>query len=178
MSHVFETAPSGRSKCRGCGKAIDKGEVRFGERLPNPFADGEMTLWFHPRCAALKRPEPFLEALAQSEAPVEDAGGLAELARQGAAHRRLPRIDGAERSINGRARCRSCREAIPKGDWRISLVYFEAGRFSPSGYVHAACSRVYFGTAEVAARVRHFAELSDAELEALARAAAEGGAPT
>ena len=52
MPHVFEPAPTGRAKCRGCGRAIAKGELRFGERLPNPFAEGEMTLWFHPLCAA------------------------------------------------------------------------------------------------------------------------------
>jgi hypothetical protein len=178
VPHVFEAAPTGRAGCRGCGKAIAKGELRFGERLPNPFADGDMTLWFHPECAAHKRPEPFLEALAAGGAELPSADRLAEIARVGIAHRRLPRIDGAERSPNARARCRSCREPIPKGEWRISLVFFEAGRFSPSGYVHAGCSREYFGTAEVAARVRNFAELSDAELEEIARAATEGGPPT
>ena len=42
--HSFEVAPSGRSKCRGCGDAIARGEVRFGERLPNPFGEGDMVL--------------------------------------------------------------------------------------------------------------------------------------
>ena len=35
-------------KCRGCGRPIARGELRFGERLPNAFAEGEMTVWFHP----------------------------------------------------------------------------------------------------------------------------------
>ncbi len=56
MPHVFEPAPTGRAKCRGCGRPIEKGEARFGERIPNPFAEGETTLWFHPLCAAYKRP--------------------------------------------------------------------------------------------------------------------------
>ena len=44
MDHVIEPASSGRAKCRGCGRAIAKGELRLGERLPNPFTDeGEMT---------------------------------------------------------------------------------------------------------------------------------------
>ena len=64
MAHVFEPAATGRSKCRGCGERIAAGELRFGETMPNPFADGETTLWFHPECGAYKRPEPFLEALA------------------------------------------------------------------------------------------------------------------
>jgi hypothetical protein len=177
MPHVFEAAPSGRAKCRGCGKAIVKGDIRFGERLPNPFAEGEMTLWFHPICAALKRPEPVLEALGDSEPPVESRERLEEVARTGIAHRRLPRIDGAERSPNARARCRSCRDPIPKGEWRISLVFYEAGRFAPSGYIHAGCSQEYFGTAEIAERVRHFAELGGDDLEEIARAAAAGPTP-
>ena len=63
MSHVFEIAPTARSKCRGCGLAIVRGDLRFGEFTPNQFAEGETTLWFHPLCAAFKRPEPLLEAL-------------------------------------------------------------------------------------------------------------------
>ena len=67
MPHTFEPAASGRSKCRGCGRAIGRGELRFGERLANPFAEGaEMTLWFHPLCAAYKRPESMLEAIAEA----------------------------------------------------------------------------------------------------------------
>jgi hypothetical protein len=176
MAHVFETAPTGRAKCRGCGQAIEKGTVRFGERLPNPFADGEMTLWFHPVCAALKRPEPFLEALAQGEVALDDPARLSELARTGIAHRRLPRVDGAERSPNGRARCRSCREAIPRGDWRISLVYFQDGRFEPSGYVHATCSMEYFGTTDVTGRVRHFSGLGGEDLDELRKSLGSGSA--
>jgi len=55
MPHVFGAAPTGRSKCRGCGEPIAKGEVRFGESLPNPYAEGEITHWFHPLCAAYTR---------------------------------------------------------------------------------------------------------------------------
>jgi hypothetical protein len=35
MPHLFEPAPSGRAECRGCGRRIQRGELRFGERLPN-----------------------------------------------------------------------------------------------------------------------------------------------
>src|SRR6476661_10117942 len=98
MAHVFESAPTGRAKCRGCGRTIARGELRFGERLPNPFAEGEMTLWFHPLCAACKRPEPLLEALAETSANLPDRESLESAARASLAHRRLPRIDGAERS--------------------------------------------------------------------------------
>jgi hypothetical protein len=165
MAHVFETAPSGRAKCRGCGENIAKGDLRFGERLPNPYGDGEMTLWFHPACGAYKRPEPFLEALAETDVEIENAERLEKRARFGVDHRRIPRLDGAQRSPSGRARCRSCRESIPKNDWRLSLVYYQEGRFEPAGFIHLTCAGEYFETTEILDRVRWFAKLADAELD-------------
>jgi hypothetical protein len=156
MPHLIEPASSGRAKCRGCGERITAGELRFGERLPNPFADGEMTHWFHLECAAFKRPEPFLETLEARTEPLDDSERLESEARRGVAHRRLPRINGAERSPSGRAQCRSCREPIPKGAWRIPLVFYEEGRFAPSGFIHAPCSRAYFETTDVIPRLRRF----------------------
>jgi poly(ADP-ribose) polymerase-like protein len=154
VPHVIETASSGRAKCRGCDQKIAKDELRFGERQPNAFGEGEMTLWFHPRCAAYKRPEPFLEAVAaHPEAGFED---LAAAARFGIAHRRVPRINGAERAPTGRARCRKCRELIEKDEWRIALVFFEEFRFDPGGFVHARCARDYFETTDLLDRLGHF----------------------
>jgi hypothetical protein len=66
MPHVIEPAPTGRAKCRGCNQLIARGEPRFGERLPSPFAEGEMTLWFHPLCAAYRRPESLLQGLTET----------------------------------------------------------------------------------------------------------------
>jgi hypothetical protein len=156
VAHVFEPAPSGRSKCRGCGRAIALGEVRFGERLPNPFAEGEMTLWFHPLCAAYKRPEPLLQTLEEAPENMPERETLARAARHSAQHRRLPRIDGAERSPSGQAKCRQCREPIERGSWRIRLVFYEEGRFSPGGFVHLGCRRPYFETDEMLEQVLHF----------------------
>lgn len=165
MPHVIETASTGRAKCRGCGEKIAAGELRFGERLPNPFAEGETTHWFHVDCAAYKRPEPFLEALAERAEPLDGAERLESEARHGVTLRRLPRIDGAERAPSARAQCRSCRETIAKDAWRISLVFYEDGRFAPSGYVHVRCARAYFETVDVLTRVRRFArDLSDEDL--------------
>lgn len=168
MPHVIEPATSARAKCRGCGRAIAAGELRFGERQPNPFAEGEMTLWFHLDCAAYKRPETLLEALAERTEPLDDRARLESEARRGIDHRRLPRVDGAGRAPTGRARCRSCREAIEKGAWRIPLVFFEEGRFNPGGFIHARCARAYFETADLLARIRRFSpELAEADLAAL-----------
>jgi hypothetical protein len=149
--------------------------LRFGERLPNPYGDGEMTLWFHPLCAAYKRPEPVLQALEEGSQTVPDREGLERAARGSSAHRRLPRIDGAERAPTGRARCRSCRQTIDRGQWRIRLVFFEEDRFSPGGFVHLDCSKVYFETDGVRDQVLHFSfALSNDEREELRRALGTG----
>ncbi len=157
MPHVIETAPTGRAKCRGCGAKIDAGVLRFGEALPNPFGEGDTTHWFHLDCGAFKRPEPFLEALAAREEPLDGRDGLEAAARAGIDHPRLVRIDGAERSPTGRAECRHCKEPIPKDAWRVRLVFWEEGRFNAAGFVHVRCAPSYFETADVLPRVRRFA---------------------
>jgi hypothetical protein len=172
MEHAIEPATSGRARCRGCGRAIRKGEPRLGERIPNPFADeGDSTLWFHPACGAYKRPEPFLAALATTELEVPHADRLRAAAELGAAHRRVPRIDGAERAPTSRASCRACREKIAKGAWRVRLVFYDEGRFEPSGSIHLECAQEYFETPEIADRVLHFTgELDGADRAELERA--------
>jgi hypothetical protein len=177
VPYVFEFASSGRSKCRGCGRSIQREALRFGERLPNPFGEGEMTLWFHPACAAYKRPEPLLQALAETPENVPDRERLERAARGSLAHRRLPRIDGAERSPSAQAKCRSCRQPIERGSWRIRLVFYgEDGLFSPGGFVHLACRKAYFETSDVLDQLLHFSSaLSDDEREELRRACADPG---
>lgn len=171
MSHVFEPASSGRARCRGCGRPIARGELRFGERLPNPFAEGDMTLWFHPACAAYKRPEPLFQALAQTPESVPDRERLERAARASLAQRRLPRIDGAERAPSAQAKCRHCRQPIERGAWRIRLVFYDEGQFSPGGFVHFDCRQAYFETGDILEQLLHFSDaLTDAEREALRRA--------
>jgi hypothetical protein len=174
VAAVIERASSGRAKCRGCGERIARDALRLGERMPNPFGEGEMTLWFHPACAAYKRPEPFLEAARTAGEALADLPALEAAARRGLAHRRLPRIDGVRRAPSGRARCRCCREPIAQQAWRIPLVYYEEGRFEPSGYVHLRCAPAYFETAELFDRLAHFSpELAGSDLDAV-RAELEG----
>ena len=173
MAHVFEVAPTGRAKCRGCNRPLPRGELRFGERLPNAFGEGEMTLWFHPMCAAFKRPEPLLEALPQAPESLSDREALERAAQGSLAHRRLPRVDGAERAPSGQAKCRSCREPIARATWRIRLVFYEEGRLSPAGFVHLACRKEYFEGHDVREPLLHFSpNLDDGEREELARACA------
>lgn len=168
MPHLFERAPTGRAKCRGCGRAIAAKDWRFGERLPNPFAEGEgaeMTHWFHPLCAAFKRPEAMLAFLDGTVDPIDDRETLRRHAEAGVAHRRLPRVDAISRAPSGRATCRHCKTAIDKGLWRIALVYYDDGRFAPSGYIHLTCAKDYIETTDLIDRLRLFSpDLSDAEL--------------
>jgi len=175
MRHVFEPAPTGRAKCRGCGRPVGKGDLRFGERIPNPFAEGETILWFHPLCAAYKRPEAMLETLAHAPpGSVPSPEALERAVRGNSAHRRLPRIDGADRAPTSQAKCRHCHEPITRGSWRIRLVFYEEGRFLPSGFVHLACRAAHFEGADILAPLLHFSpDLSDEERADLVRACAE-----
>ena len=131
-----------------------------------------MTLWFHPGCAAYKRPEALLQGLGDTLEHIGDREALDRAARSSLAQRRIQRIDGAERSPSGHAKCRSCRQTIVRGHWRIRLVLFEeGGRFSPGGYVHLACRKDYFEANEVLDQILHFSfDLGDDEREDLRRA--------
>jgi hypothetical protein len=168
MAHVIERASSGRAKCRGCGERIAGKELRFGERLENPFAEGEMTHWFHLECAAFKRPDPFLDTIRITEEPLDDAERLSAEAKRGIAHPRLSRVNGADRAPTGRAECRSCRTPIQKDAWRVALVFYEDGRFAPAGYIHPRCAQTYFETTDILARIRRFSpKLSDEDIRGL-----------
>jgi ribosomal protein L37AE/L43A len=157
MPDVIEAASSGRAKCRGCGNTIDKGTLRFGERAPNPFAEGEseVTYWFHVRCAAYRRPERFVALTPEQLEGVEDVAALVDIAKQGVEHHRLPRITGVERAKSGRAKCRHCKEAIAGGEWRFVLTIWQEARFEPMGFAHVRCAAAYFGTANIEPWVRY-----------------------
>ncbi len=158
MPHVIEPAASGRAKCRGCGKPIAKDELRFGERLPNPFADSEMTLWFHLVCSAYKRPESLDEVLQDPPLGIDDIESLRRIVAFGLEYHRVQRIGGIEQAPSGRARCRHCRETIDKDDWRIPLSFFEEGMFNASGFVHLGCASQYFDTADIANAIELFSD--------------------
>ena len=158
MAHVIERAAQGRAKCRACGERIAAKLLRFGERLPNPFAEdgGEMTHWFHLPCAAYKRPAPFLETLTTTAETIEDRATLEREAALGVAHRRVSRVNTVERASTGRAVCRACQQTLQKDAWRISLVYYEDGRFTASGFIHLGCAKPYLETTDILPRLKHF----------------------
>ena len=130
-----------------------------------------MTHWYHVPCAVFRRPEAVLEFVQAPDAPViADRDQLTAAASLGVAHRRVPRIAAAGRAPTGRATCRHCKTAIEKDAWRIALVFYEDGRYSPGGFVHAACGMAYFETPDILDRVRHFSpDLGDADLRDIDR---------
>jgi len=162
---VIETAKSGRASCRGCGRSIARGELRFGESLPNAYAEGESLFWFHLVCAACMRPGKFGLALEICSQPIPESEWLRQAASVGLAHERLARLVRAERAPSGSAHCRECRELVGKGSWRLALQMFEEGRMQPIGTIHAECAEAYFGTNDILDRIQRLTEgLKAAEL--------------
>jgi hypothetical protein len=181
MGDRLEPASTGRARCRACGTGIDKGTLRFGEEVANAYGedDASTVYWFHPRCAALRRPDkllPLLHGEVGLSAP--DRAGLLVDAERGVAHPRLARLDGVERASSGRARCRQCQEPIAGGAWRFRLSSFaETGYFDPLGFIHVACAPAYFETAALESQLRRVApDLDDASVsEVLAGVAPAAG---
>jgi hypothetical protein len=174
VPNEISRASTNRSKCRGCGLTISKGDLRFGESLPNPYREGESLYWFHLACAACMRPEPFLSTLDSSEIELDERTWLRSAAEQGLRYRRLPRLARAERAASGRAQCRLCREPIAKDTFRLALQMFEEGRMQPIGSIHVECAEAHLGTAALGERILRLtpgiepAELAEIEA-ALAR---------
>ena len=178
MADVIELDRRGRAKCRGCGGPLVKGELRFGEAVANPFAEGETLRWFHLRCGSCMRPQAFLPALDAHAGEVPEREWLRAAAVTGAAHRRLPRLARLERASSGRARCRQCRQSIEKGALRFGLQMFEEDmRPSPIGFLHPACSKPYFGTPDVLERVARLTpDAPRADLQELSELLAQSAA--
>jgi hypothetical protein len=175
VSDVIEPASSGRASCRGCGANIDKDALRFGERVPNAFGEGEASLWFHVRCAAFRRPEKLAACLAEATIDLPDREELARLAQEGIAHHRLPRLTRLERSKSGRAKCRHCQQTIDKGVWRFVLEIWEEARFTPIGFAHVTCSTDYFGLKPLMPRLVGWQpELTEEERREVAALLGEG----
>ena len=129
-----------------------------------------MTVWFHPLCAAYKRPQALLEALA-ANAGLPEHAMLESAARASSAHPRVARIDGAERSPSGQATCRHCRHTIERAAWRVRLVFYQEGLFYPGGFIHLECRAAYFETGEIWDPLNHFSRgLSEDDRADLRRA--------
>lgn len=155
---LIESAPTGRSRCRACQRAIAKGSPRFAESAPNPMTEGETRHYYHPSCAADRRPERVLGLLAASTEPIARAQELRAAAELAVAHPRLVRLGRVERASSGRSTCRHCRRTIDKGALRVALQPIEDGRLASWGYLHASCVRGYVGVRPNVERLRRTTE--------------------
>lgn len=83
MADRIELSPSGRSKCRACQKNIEKGSVRLGVSVPNPFGEGEATHYYHLECGAWRQPDALLAAatgVLRGQSDAEPVDGATEAA--------------------------------------------------------------------------------------------------
>jgi hypothetical protein len=180
MGDVLEPARSGRARCRGCGQTIQKGELRFGEEIPNPFGDeGETTQkWFHLPCAAEKRPEKVQAALGAFGGEIPQRDVVDEAIAAGITNPGLVPVARAERAPTGRARCRECRRLIERGTWRVVMdVEDDVAAMASTYSIHASCAPRHVGTGGLMAKLRRRSALDEAELADLEQAVARGRDP-
>src|SRR5580704_19780717 len=123
MAHTIETAKTGRAGCRACKQPIPKGDLRFGEEVPNAFsASGETTFqWYHLPCAALKKPQQLKTALATFTGEVPDRAELEKTLEESAKKLKPSSFPYAERASTGRARCQASQQPIEKGTLRMAI---------------------------------------------------------
>ncbi len=171
---LIEPAATGRSKCRSCQQKIDKGALRFGERVPNPFGDGEgeTTYWFHLICAADERPEKLAALLAGHAAELPERALIEQTIAWSLASPKLSQAKWAERAPTGRARCQECREPIEKDALRVAEQReAEVMVMATTSYVHAGCAKRRYGAAGLVEKLRRTSKkLAAVELEELERA--------
>ena len=176
MAHLVEVAKTGRATCRGCGEKVEKGALRFGEEVPNVFAEegGISHRYWHLACAAKKMANELRVALQSFEGEVPERAALDALI----AEHTHPDYPYAERAPNGRARCRVCQEGIKKEQLRVVFErVFDAGMglTRSAGYLHPACTMRYgdaekLGREALDAALRAHSKLSEADLQEVAKA--------
>lgn len=131
---IIEPAKSSRSKCGGCKKKIEKGELRFGE-----YNDRwESYRWYHLACGAGLDAEDFREAVAECEGDVDiDVEKTLEEAKLAAKGTKTPRVEPAS---SGRSSCIVCDEKIaPKGVLRGVLFREVEVDVWRKGFTHVGC---------------------------------------
>ncbi len=130
---IIEPAKSGRSKCGGCKKKIEKGELRFGEY--NERYDSYR--WYHLVCGAALDAKDFVEAAKDYEGDVGDVDAILEEAKLVGKGTQTPRVEPAS---SARSSCVVCREKIkPKGVLRGVLYYEVEPDVWRKGNTHVEC---------------------------------------
>jgi Poly(ADP-ribose) polymerase and DNA-Ligase Zn-finger region len=147
MAHTIEVAKSGRASCKGCSEKIAAATLRFGEEVPNVFAQdtGPTYRYWHLACAAKKLANELRDALAAADAAGLEVPERAALDAAVASNVH-PDYPYAERAPNGRAKCRVCQKLIAKSELRIIFereVETSMGLSRGPGYMHPACTMGY-----------------------------------
>lgn len=181
-AYVIEGARSSRSKCKTCGRAIDKGKLRIGILVEGRYGPGY--LWHHLPCAARRQLERVeeaydLQAWKEAKEPPSDVPAIEELRklREEAEERRQKRKDPpyAELAPSGRSKCKHCDELIEKGAYRVvlgRLVTFGRQERTTPINVHPRCVPAELRREDCTvdpddfeAGVRATSELSEAQIE-------------
>jgi hypothetical protein len=152
MSKI-EVASTGRATCRGCRKAIAKGELRFGEEHGAFGFDGNMTLWYHLACAALKRPEQLRPVLAKYKKPIPDRESIEASFAGAVTANRTSKLLSVDRAPTGRAKCQHCKRVIEKATLRAALLLDADPTMPGTGFLHLACAPT-FADADVTAHLK------------------------
>lgn len=184
MAHIVETAKSGRARCRTCGEGIVKGEVRFGEEVPNAFSESGGTTfhWHHLRCAAKKKAWQLAEALKSFAGEVPDREEIERLIAENAPKQKPATFPYAEHAPTGRSHCGDCHRTIEKGALRVAVQREPDGPglmiMPPTPrYLHAGCARAALDgePEELAARIQQNSRgLGAADVEELLSALKAG----
>lgn len=158
----IERARSGRSKCKGCRRPIQKDKVRIGILIEGPFGPGY--LWHHLTCAMRRRPEDVEQAYAGKcwdeglEVPsLESLRAEAEkLEAKKTEKKEAPYVEIAP---TGRSKCKHCGEAIEKGAYRVAVLrnveFYGQVRSGPIN-VHPKCVAAELKAEDCATEVEGF----------------------
>jgi Poly(ADP-ribose) polymerase and DNA-Ligase Zn-finger region len=168
MQRLIEVAKSGRARCRGCRQVIAKGELRYGEEVPNQFGDGGMAMqWLHLMCAAKKHPREMKETLAAFSGEIANRAEV-EAALQAALSDQKT-FPYAEWAPTGRSRCLQCREPIDKDTLRIAVereVEMGGVARAGAGYLHSQCAAEFVKDEQLADQLKqNSASLKPEELD-------------
>ena len=170
MADTIEEASTGRASCRFCKEKIEKGALRFGERVPSAFGEGEQTLWYHLLCAAERHAEKLSPALAEFSGEIPDRAKLESIVENGLQNPKLASVQKVDHAPTARAKCQHCHEAIAKGDLRVGVDRDTEGQMPAISYIHLGCAPAYLGDAGLETKLlRLSAELPAEERERVAR---------
>lgn len=168
MADVIEQASTGRASCRFCKEKIGKGELRFGERVPNAFGEGEQTLWYHLRCGAERQPAKLKPVLDEFTGELPDRSELDAIVASGLENPKLSMVQRVDHAPTGRAKCQQCHEAIAKDELRVGIDRDVEGQMPAVSYLHVRCAPAYLDAPGLGEKLKRLAgTLSPGEAEIL-----------